>query len=116
MEASQMTSYLVLYRSPVSPEEQMASASPEQAQAGMEAWTAWAEKAGDAIVDLGAPVAAAGSTGAAGEAGAGHLGGFSILRADSAEELDGLLESHPHLMVDGNRIEYYAFLALPGME
>jgi hypothetical protein len=37
-----MAKFMVLYRAPVSPQEQMASASPEQAQAGMEAWMAWA--------------------------------------------------------------------------
>jgi hypothetical protein len=51
-----VTKFLVLYRSPVSAREQMASATPEQAQAGMEAWQAWGEKAGAAIVDFGAPL------------------------------------------------------------
>ena len=48
--------------------------------------------------------------------GAGFLGGFSILQADSAYDLGNLLDSHPHLMVEGNSIEYYEFLAIPGME
>ena len=112
-----MTSYLVLYRSETSPEEQMASATPEQAQAGMEAWTAWAEKAGDAVVDLGSPVTAAGSVGASSaDTASGFLGGFSILQADSADDLKKLLEDHPHLMVEGNSIEVCEFLAIPGME
>lgn len=51
-----MPKYLLLYRSPTSAPEQMASATPEQAQAGMDAWQAWMTKAGDAIVDFGAPV------------------------------------------------------------
>ncbi len=111
-----MTSYLVLYRSPVSPGEQMANATPEQAQAGMDAWTAWAGQAGDSIVDLGSPVAAAGTKGAGAGSDGGFLGGFSVLQADSAADLDRLLEGHPHLMVEGNSIESYEFLALPGME
>ena len=40
-----MPKFLVLYRSQVSAAAQMAEATPEQAQAGMEAWTAWAERA-----------------------------------------------------------------------
>jgi len=111
-----MTSYLVLYRSPISPQEQMASATPEQAQAGMEAWMTWSGKAGDAVVDLGSPLAAAGTKGAAGAEGAGYLGGFSVLRADSADALDAVLDGHPHLTQEGNSIEYYEFLAVPGME
>ena len=110
-----MTNYLVLYRSPTSPEEQLASATPEQAQAGMEAWTAWAGKAGDAIIDLGAPVAGGGSVGTSSSDSTDFLGGFSILQADSTEGLEKLLENHPHLMVEGNGIEYHEFLAVPGM-
>ena len=48
-----MAKFLVLYRSKVSAVEQMAQSTPEQAQAGMDAWTTWAEQAGDAVVDLG---------------------------------------------------------------
>lgn len=111
-----MTSYLVLYRSPVSPEEQMANATPEQAQAGMEAWMTWAGEAGDAIVDLGSPVSAAGSKGdGSGAERGGYLGGFSILQADSADALDSVLEGHPHLE-QGGSIDYFEFLAVPGME
>ncbi len=43
-----MTKYLLLYRAPVSAAEQMASSTPEAAQAGMEAWMAWGERAGSA--------------------------------------------------------------------
>jgi hypothetical protein len=52
-----MTNFLVLYRSSVSAAEQMAAGTPEQTQAGIEAWMAWAQKAAGAIVDLGSPVA-----------------------------------------------------------
>ena len=52
-----MARFLVLYRAPVSAREQMANVTPEQAQAGMDLWREWAGRAGDAIVDLGAPLA-----------------------------------------------------------
>jgi hypothetical protein len=47
-----MTMYLVLYRSSTSARDSMANATPEQAQAGMDAWMAWAGRAGNSIVDL----------------------------------------------------------------
>ena len=53
-----MAKFMVLYRSPVSAEEQMARPTPEQAQAGMDAWNAWGAKAGDSLVDFGTPVSA----------------------------------------------------------
>ena len=37
-----MSKFMVLYRAPLSAREQMASATPEQMQAGLEAWQAWA--------------------------------------------------------------------------
>ena len=39
-----MSKFMVLYRAPLSAREQMASATPEQMQAGLEAWQAWAAK------------------------------------------------------------------------
>jgi hypothetical protein len=111
-----MTKYLLLYMSPVTPQDQMANATPEEGQAGMEAWNAWAGRAGSSLVDFGSPIAAAGSVGSDGgvESGGRYVGGFSILEADSADALRGLLEDHPHLMLDGASIEFFEFLELTG--
>jgi hypothetical protein len=111
-----MAKYMVLYRSPMSAEEQMASATPEQAQAGMEAWNAWGAKAGDSLVDFGSPVTQAGVVGAAGSpSGEGYIGGFSVLEADSVDSLRSLLDDHPHLMLEGATIEILEYLPTPGM-
>lgn len=48
-----MTKFLVLYCSSTSAQEQMANATSEQMQAGMQEWMNWAGKAGSAVVDLG---------------------------------------------------------------
>src|SRR5213595_1479268 len=108
-----MSKYLVLYRSPTSAREQMANATPEQAKAGMDAWMAWAGKAGSAIVDLGAPLGG-------GEAvGSGktddEVTGFSILEAESQGDVTNLLGEHPHLHTPGGSIEIHEFLSMPGM-
>jgi len=100
-----MSKFLVLYRSPVSAREQLASASPEQAEAGMKAWQSWAEKAGPAIVDLGAPLD-----------GKSDVTGFSILQGDSRASVDELLADHPHRHMPGAEIDVLEFMALPGME
>lgn len=99
-----MPTFLVLYRSSVPARQQMAGATPEQAQAGMEAWQAWAEKAGTAIVDLGAPLA-----------GERDTTGFSILQANSRSALEDLLADHPHRHAPGSAIDVLEFLPLPGM-
>ena len=97
-----MPKYLVLYRSSTPAEEQMA-ASPEQVEAGMEAWMAWMRKAGPAVVDFGAPVG-----------GGGDITGYSILSTSSRGELDALLAEHPHHQAPGASIEALEFLPVPG--
>jgi hypothetical protein len=110
-----MTKFMVLYRSAVSAREQMASGTPEQAQAGMDAWTAWAAKAGDAIVDLGAPLADAAHLGPGSTGGdSQHVTGFSILQVESADALSSVLDGHPHLKWGGS-IDVLEFLSIPGM-
>ncbi len=115
-----MSKYLLLYRSATSAEDQMANSSPDEAQAGMDAWTEWANRAGSALVDFGSPTTAVGTVGGAGSAGGsagsagGFVGGYSIMQADSTDALKGKLEGHPHLMLDGSSIEIYELLDLPG--
>ena len=110
-----MTKFLVLYRSSVSAAEQMAAGTQEQAQAGMEAWMAWAQKAADAIVDFGSPVTPTTTVGGS-ERGSDPrpVGGYSVLQAESADALVDLLEDHPHLHAPDASIEVFEFLPIPG--
>jgi hypothetical protein len=101
---------MVLYRSTMTAGEQMAQSTAEQAQAGMEAWTAWAQQAGDAIVDLGTPLGVVDPGGDTGD----PIGGYSILQADSPEALGKVLGSHPHKAMGGT-IETLECLQIPGM-
>ena len=105
-----MAKFLVLYRAATTATEQMAAGTPEQAQAGMDAWMAWAQRAGDAVVDLGSPLAVVEPGGDAGD----PIGGFSVLQADDAEALVKVLDGHPHTAMGGT-IEILEFLPMPGM-
>jgi hypothetical protein len=105
-----LTNYLVLYRSTTTAGEQMAQSTPEQAQAGMDAWTSWAEQAGDAVVDLGTPLEVIETGGDSGD----PIGGYSILQAESPEALGKVLENHPHRSMGGT-IETLECLQIPGM-
>jgi hypothetical protein len=98
-----MSKFLVLYRADISATDQMTNASPEQQQAGMQAWTDWFSTANDAVVDGGSPVAGDDST----------VGGYSVLQADSRQALDAMLEDHPHRMI--GTIDVFEFLTMPGM-
>jgi len=105
-----MTKYMILYRSPVSASEQMDANDPEAAQAGMDAWMTWAQRAGSAVVELGSPLQPVGGGGVG-----DPVGGYSIMQADSLESLQEVLAGHPHTEWGGT-IDVLEFLAMPGME
>src|SRR6185437_1254970 len=97
--------YMVLYRSSVSAADQMADADPEARQAGMELWMNWAGRVGGAMADMGSPlgsVATVTATGPSTRATRPFIGGFSVLEADSVEEVIKLLDDHPHLHAPGD--------------
>ena len=111
-----MKRFIVLYNSSVPASQQMASATPEQAKAGMEAWMAWAQQAGDAVVDLGTPIEATARISAAGAAESdSQASGYSLLQGNSREEIDTLLANHPHLQMPGSSIDVFEALPIPGM-
>jgi hypothetical protein len=109
-----MSKFMVLYRSPNSPAEMMANATPEELQAGLAAWQTWAGKVQYALADLGAPVVHTTHVGA-GEKGSGDVCGFSILDAGSADEVHTILDGHPHLAQPGNSVEVFEFLPMGDM-
>jgi hypothetical protein len=107
-----MPKYLVLYESSVPPRQMMAEATPEQMQAGMDAWMQWSGKAGSGVVDLGSPLSSAGSVGGGGN---DRVTGFSILQADSEDDVRKLLDGHPHLHSPGEpSISVYEFIEMGG--
>jgi len=111
-----MKKFLILYHSPTSVQEQMAAATPEQMKAGMDAWMAWAKKAGSAVVDLGTPLMNAKQiTSGSVKESRGTLNGYSILQADSMDVVVGLLKDHPHLHMPSSSIEVFEGRSMPGM-
>ena len=112
-----MKRFLVLYKSSTSASEMMASATPEQMQAGMEDWKRWSASAGEAIVDLGSPFGEASSVGGAASGNADeHITGFSILQAESRDAVTTLLEDHPHLKTPGDSsIAVLEVMSITGM-
>src|SRR5580692_2631363 len=91
-----MARFMVIYRSSVSAREAIANTTPEQMQAGMGAWMDWAAKAGDAIIDLGSPLALATRLGpGSSTAGGDDISGYSLLQAASAPDLADVLAGDP---------------------
>ena len=109
-----MAKFMILYRATTSAREQMAGATPEQMKAGMDAWMTWAGKAGDAVVDLGTPLGYSTHVGSAAPLGE-DVCGYSILQADSAQDITNILDGHPHLHMPGSSIDVLEQLSMPGM-
>ena len=68
----------------------------------------WAKKAGNAVVELGGPLADAGGT-------RSQVTGFSILQADSVGEIEQILKENPHRKMPSTGIEIHELLEIPGM-
>ena len=109
-----MSTFMILYRSTASAREQIANATPEQREAGLEAWRTWATKVGYAITDLGAPLAHTTHIGP-GSPSSDGVAGYSLLQAGSAEEVETILDGHPHLTMPGASIEVLEVIPMGGM-
>jgi hypothetical protein len=108
-----MTKYLVLYRADVSAEQQMEQ-SPEEGQAEMQEWRAWAGRAGDALTDFGTPLGNGRSVSSAGTSpSSSDVAGYSIIEARDADAAAALMDGHPHLKI--GTIEVLETVELPGM-
>jgi len=90
-----MKKFILLYKGPATPMDQMTEEQTKQSMAG---WQAWAQKVGSALVDMGAPmadghaVAGDGST-----ASASDLNGYSVVQAEDMDAALALLDGHPFL-------------------
>lgn len=101
-----MAKYLVLYRADRPASEQMATMTPEAAQAEMQAWMAWGSRVGERLIEFGEPIADNEGVGGS------YIGGYSIVSADSSQELADLLADHPHL--SAGTIQALEILPVPG--
>ena len=103
-----MKKFLVLYTAPASAMEQMKSASPEQAKAGMDLWMKWKAANDKSILDMGAPLGNSTKQGSS-------VVGYSIVQGNSMVDVRKMMEKHPHLHTKGGAIEVLEMLQMPGM-
>ena len=111
-----MTEFIVIYYAPQSAMEKMKNTSPEDMKKGMESWMKWAEKCGDNLVDMGAPLGNGKHIDASDTVTSNktEVGGYSILKADNMSKIEELLKGHPHLgWADGCYIEVHEKMPLP---
>ena len=112
-----MKKFLVLYKASAAEFAEAMKSTPAQQKAGMDAWTAWTQKAGSSIVDMGAPLGKSLRLTPGGASPVvNDLGGYSILQGETKEALAEKLKGHPHFMMGPNAsIEIVELLEIPGM-
>jgi hypothetical protein len=91
----------------------------EQQAEGMKTWMDWAQRCGDKLVDMGAPLMNGQVLAASGKISdsSKDVSGYSILEADSLQDAEKMLEGHPHIS-GWNKdatIEVHETMPLPGM-
>ncbi|MBK7940433.1 MAG: hypothetical protein IPJ87_00900 [Flavobacteriales bacterium] len=96
-----MKKFLVTYIAPAEEAmKMMASATPEQKEAGMKPWMDWMAKCGSALLDGGAPLMPGHAIDPKGNWSGSKrdITGYSILQAENIDAAKKLVEGHPHLM------------------
>ncbi|MFD6700415.1 MULTISPECIES: hypothetical protein [unclassified Microbacterium] len=79
----------------------MGHPDPAQMEAARAAFGSWLAHAGPVVVDPGAPVSHVGDVAARDPAPAPAFSGYSILEADTVDEVRGVLASHPFVSRGG---------------
>src|SRR3989344_1793344 len=97
-----MKKFIVLYTAPITAHEQMHQGSPEEMKEVMGAWMAWGDKNKSALLDFGTPL---GKSLKVTKDSQGDLEtnvvGFSILQAETLEQVGEMVKDHPHLNMPG---------------
>jgi len=110
-----MPTFLVLYHNDPSADARMAEASPEDMAAVLEQWGDWGTRCGDAIVEMGNPLAPGlDVTGDGAQPSDSTVTGYSLIQADDTDAAIALLDGHPHLAFDESaRIELHQVTPIP---
>lgn len=108
-----MKKFVVIYHASQEAMAKMGESTPEEMKEGMKPWMEWAERCGDGLVDLGAPLMGGQKVTPSGSQDVGGtVSGYSILQAESMEDAKKLLENHPHLGWDAS-CEIAIYEAMP---
>ena len=110
-----MTRYLFVYHGPMTPAD-AAPADPAEMEAVTNAWMAWADRVGEGMLDLGAPLAGGVRVTSDGTSPSDRdVAGYSLVEAESMDAALALAEGHPHLSMPGGcTVEIHEAQPVPG--
>lgn len=114
---SELKKFLFLYMSPVSAEEQMAMAQPDDMQKAMQPWIDWFGSVGSNLLDKGMPLGNSKHVTTSGvSASTAMVTGYSMVQAESMDQALEWAKTQPHLtMGEGRSVEVLEVLEMPGM-
>lgn len=110
-----MKKFILLYNGPAT---NTADMSEEERNAVMVKWGDWMKKVGDALVDMGMPMANGVSVVDDGSQGIpSELNGYSIIQAEDIDGARALVEGHPFLSEGSGKfsVEVHELLPVPEM-
>jgi hypothetical protein len=108
-----MARYMMVYKGQAT---DMADMTPDEAEAVLGKWTAWMEKLGPALVDIGTPFGPGTSAVDDGSTGpASALSGYSIVEAADLAAAASLTTDHPYLSEGKGHfaIDVYELIQVP---
>lgn len=110
-----MKKFILLYNGPATDTADM---SEEELKAVMAKWGDWMKKVGDALIDMGVPMANGVSVVDDGSLGTPtELNGYSIIQAEDIGGARALVEGHPFLSEGSGKfsVEIHELLPVPKM-
>ncbi|MCA9344597.1 hypothetical protein KC946_02070 [Candidatus Saccharibacteria bacterium] len=110
-----MTKFMLLYKGPATPMENI---SEENGKEIMDGWRRWMEKVGDALTDIGSPLAPGKAQVDDGKVReAIDLSGYTIIQAENIDKALELVKDHPFLSDKTGEfsVEIFEITPLPDM-
>jgi hypothetical protein len=111
-----MSKFVFIYHALTTPAD-ATPPSPEDMEAVMGQWMAWAGRVGDGMVDFGTPLAGGVRVTPEGSSPSDRqVVGYTILEAADLDAALALAQGHPHLSMPGGcEIEIHEAQPIPGM-
>lgn len=111
-----MSRFLILFNAAEPMAEFMTRSTPEERQAGLDAWMKWKEEAEKTVkFEFGAVVTAAGRIeGTEVIASPNQASNYAFAEAQSKDIVESALKNHPHLKRPNASIDVLEFLSMPG--
>jgi hypothetical protein len=112
LKEAYMANYLFVYYGGMA-EGGPSAVAPEEYQREMEIWTAWFQKLGKAVVEMGAPTKPGKTVTKAGAraTGANAVAGYSIVKANNLGAAVKMAKSHPDIS-KGMKIAVYELMPM----